>query len=134
MKRTVKIGGKTLPRLVGNGKIPGGILHLRHHRDDGLDTDRTGKPAKISEIVYLLVEWSHNEFGENYVSFGNVTQFRHRRGVKEYISTTENGYENFVLTARISTRAMRTSMAQTTSTRMTRTPTRASCTTCEHGT
>ena len=25
------------------------ILHLRHHHDNGLDTDRTGKPSKISE-------------------------------------------------------------------------------------
>ena len=38
--------GKALPHLGGIGKIPGGILHLRHHRDDGLDTDRSGKPAK----------------------------------------------------------------------------------------
>ena len=30
-----KIGGKALPRFGGNGKIPAGIPHLRHHRDDG---------------------------------------------------------------------------------------------------
>ena len=55
-------------------------------------------------------------------------------GVKSTSPTTENGYENCVFTARISTRAMRTSMTQTTSTTMTRTPTRASCTTSEHNT
>ena len=38
-----------------NGQLPGGIPHLRHHRDDGLDTDRTVKPSKISEWS-LLVE------------------------------------------------------------------------------
>ena len=27
-------------------KIPGGFLHLRHHRDDGPSTDRSEKPAK----------------------------------------------------------------------------------------
>ena len=55
-------------------------------------------------------------------------------GVKSTSPTTENGYENCVLTARISTRKMRTSMTQTTSTTSTRTPTRASCTISEHGT
>ena len=49
MKLITKIGGKALPHHGGNGKIPGGIPHLRHHHDDGLDTDRTWKPAKISE-------------------------------------------------------------------------------------
>ena len=50
-------------------------------------------------------------------------------GVKGTSPTTENGYENCTYTARISARAMRTtSRTQTTSTRMTRTPTRASCT------
>ena len=37
------------------GKILGGIPHLTHHHDDGLDTDRTGKPEKISESSFLLV-------------------------------------------------------------------------------
>ena len=52
MQRTkfiTKIGGKALLRLGGNGKIPGDIPHLRHHRDDGLDTDGAVEPAKISE-------------------------------------------------------------------------------------
>ena len=38
IKLITKIGGKALPRLGGTGKIPGGILHLRHHRDDGPST------------------------------------------------------------------------------------------------
>ena len=46
IKLITKIGGKALPRLGGNGKIPGGIPHLRHHRDDGPSTDGSGKPAK----------------------------------------------------------------------------------------
>ena len=46
IKLITKIGGKALPRLGGNGKIPGGIPHLRHHNDDGLDTDGAGEPAK----------------------------------------------------------------------------------------
>ena len=50
--------------MVAKAKIPGGIPHLRHHHDDGLDTDRTGKPSKISEIVYLLCGMrSHNQIG-----------------------------------------------------------------------
>ena len=64
IKRTMKIGRKVPPRG-GNGKLPGGIPLLRHHHDDGLDTDRTGKPAKISESsIYLWYE-SHKEFGAN---------------------------------------------------------------------
>ena len=39
IKLITKIGGKALPHRGGNGKIPGGIPHLRHHHDDGLDTD-----------------------------------------------------------------------------------------------
>ena len=54
IKLITKVGGKALPRLGGNGKIPGGIPHLRHHRDDGPNTDGAGEPAKISEWkIYL---------------------------------------------------------------------------------
>ena len=45
MKVAIKIGGKALPHHGGKSKIPGGIPHLRHHHDDGLDTDRTEKPV-----------------------------------------------------------------------------------------
>ena len=47
----------------GTGKIPGGIPHLRHHRDDGLNTDGAGKPSKISEWSIYLWNESQNEFG-----------------------------------------------------------------------
>ena len=54
-----QIGGKALPRLGGNGKIPGGIPHLRHHRDGGLYTDRTVKPAKICESS--IYSWNESQ-------------------------------------------------------------------------
>ena len=63
IKLITKIDGTALPRLGGNGEIPGGIPHLRHHHDDGLDTDRTGKPEKISETSIYLWHEFHNEFG-----------------------------------------------------------------------
>ena len=52
IKRTTKIGRKAPPRG-GNGKLPGGIPHLRHHRDDGLDTDRTGKLEKSVKRLFI---------------------------------------------------------------------------------
>ena len=63
MKPTIKIGGKALPHRGGKNKILGGIPHLRHHHDDGLNSDRTVKPAKISESSIYLWHESHNEFG-----------------------------------------------------------------------
>ena len=83
-KRTVKIGRKALPHRGGNGKIPGGIPHLRHHHDDGLDTDRTGKPEKISETSIYLWHESHKEFGAQFTVIISVTVNAvhcHRRGV-----------------------------------------------------
>ena len=73
MKLVTKIGGKALPHRGGNGKIPGGIPHLRHHHDDGLDTDRTGKAAKISESSIDLWNESHNEFGAKITVINSVT-------------------------------------------------------------
>ena len=68
MKLITKIGGKALPRLGGNGKIPGGIPHLKHHHDDGLDTDGTAKLAKISKwSIYL---WNVTDGGcKEYTSY-----------------------------------------------------------------
>ena len=63
MKPTIKIGRKVLLHRGGNGKLPGGIPPLRHHHNDGLDTDRIGKPAKISESSIYLWHESHKEFG-----------------------------------------------------------------------
>ena len=42
IKLITQIGGKALLRLGGDGKVPGGIPHLRHHRDDGLNPDGMG--------------------------------------------------------------------------------------------
>ena len=49
--------------LVAMARFPGGIPPLRHHRDDGLNTDGAGEPAKISEWSIYLWNESHNEFG-----------------------------------------------------------------------
>ena len=53
IKLVTQIGGKALPRLGGHGKIPGGIPHLRHHRDDGLNTDGAEKPAKTVNGLFI---------------------------------------------------------------------------------
>ena len=53
MKPTAKSGRKALPLHGGNGKLPGGIPPLRHHHDDGLDTDRTGKPEKSVNRLFI---------------------------------------------------------------------------------
>ena len=83
IKLITKIGGKALPRLGGTGKIPGGILHLRHHRDDGLNTDRSVKPAKtvigliirgLSLKINLVQSYSDNSVTANAV-------YCHRREV-----------------------------------------------------
>ena len=94
IKLTTKIGGKALSRLGGNGKIPGGIPHLRHHRDDGLETDGAGEPAKISEWSIYLWNESHNEFGAKITAakFGNSQRslLSPTGGVKSIPPTTEN--------------------------------------------
>ena len=84
MKLITKIGGKALPHHGGNGKIPGGIPHLRHHHDDGLDTDGAVKPAKITESSIYLWNESHNEFGAKITVIHSVTANEvhcHRREV-----------------------------------------------------
>ena len=53
IKLITKIGGKALPRLGGNGKIPGGIPHLRHHRNGGPNTDGAGKLAKTVNGLFI---------------------------------------------------------------------------------
>ena len=89
IKLITKIGGKALLHRGGNGKILGGILHLRHHRDDGLETDGAGEPAKISEWSAYLWKESHNEFGAKITvtKFGNSQRITVTDGVcKEYTS------------------------------------------------
>ena len=74
MKLITKIGGKALPRLGGNGKILGGIPHLRHHHDDGLDTDRGGETLRKSvnrlftcgmSLTMNLVQNYSDQFGNS---------------------------------------------------------------------
>ena len=93
IKLITKIGGKALLRLGGNGKIPGGIPHLKHHRDDGPNTDRSGKPAKtvIGPIIsgmILKINLVQN-YSDNSVTSNAV--YCHRRERKKRIPPiTEN--------------------------------------------
>ena len=106
IKLTTKIGRKALPHRGGNGKLPGGIPHLRHHRDDGLDTDRAGKPEKSVKRLLMCGMSLTMNLVQNYSDhFGNSqrSSLSPTGGVKSTSPTTENGYENCVLTARIST-------------------------------
>ena len=98
MKPTIKIGGKALPHRGGNGKILGGIPPLRHHHDDGFDTDRTGKPVKISES--FLWNGSHKEFGAKFTVIISVTvnavSLSPTGCVKSTSPTMKKGYENCI--------------------------------------
>ena len=84
IKLISKIGGKALHRLGGNGKIPGGIPHLRHHRDDGLDTDGAGETCENSDWANYSWNESHNEFGAKVTVINSLTAnavYCHRRWV-----------------------------------------------------
>ena len=81
--------GKALLSLGGNGKIPGGIPHLRHHRDDGPSTDGSGKLAKT--VIGLIIRGMSLKINlvQNYSSkFGNSQQqfTVTDGGCKQYIS------------------------------------------------
>ena len=93
----MKIGRK-VPPPGGNGKLPGGIPILRHHHDDGLNTDRAGKPATISDWANYSWNDSHKEFGaKNYSDhFGNSqrSSLSPTGGVKSTSPVTENHYKN----------------------------------------
>ena len=81
--RTMKIG-RTVPPHGETGKLPGGIPIMRHHHDDGLNTDGARKPAKISELSIYLWNESHNEFGAKVTVINSVTAnavYCHRRCV-----------------------------------------------------
>ena len=72
MRLITKIGRKALPHRGGNGKIPCGIPHLRHHHDDGLDTDRTGKPEKSVKRLFICGVSLTMNLVQNYSDhFGN---------------------------------------------------------------
>ena len=68
-----------------------------HHRDDGLNTDGAGEPAKISEWSIYLWNESHNEFGAKVTvtKFGNSQQqfTVTDGGCKQYICHTAKFYE-----------------------------------------
>ena len=93
IKLITKIGGKALPHLGGNGKILGGIPHLRHHRDDGLDTDRTEKLAKISEWSIYLWNESHNEFGAK-VPTGGVKSLTTENWLRKLYQHNKKNYKS----------------------------------------
>ena len=84
IKLITKLGGRALPHLGGNGKILGGIPHLRHHRNDGLNPGGAGEPA---ETVKWSIFWRHesqNELGAKVTVINSVTAnavYCHRRGV-----------------------------------------------------
>ena len=92
IKLISKISGKALPRLGGNGKIPSGIPHVRHHRDDGIDTDGAGKPAKTvnrhftcgMSLIMNLVQNYSDQFGNSQRSSPSPTEC-----VKSTSPTTE---------------------------------------------
>ena len=99
MKPTIKSGRKALPRLGGTGKIPGGIPPLRHHHDDGLDTDRTGKFAKSVKRLFICGMSLTMNLVQNYSDhFGNSqrSSLSPTGSVKSTSPTTENGYEKWL--------------------------------------
>ena len=94
IKLITKIGGKALPRLGCNGKILGGIPHLRHHRDDGRDTDGAGEPSKTVYGLFTCGLSLKNEFGAKVTvtKFGNSQRSlpSPTEGVKSIPPTTES--------------------------------------------
>ena len=68
MKLITKIGGKALPRLGGNGKILGGIPHLRHHRDDGRSAHESETFNVENEILRKRTERSVADHGVSHES------------------------------------------------------------------
>ena len=81
-------------------ELPGGIPHLRHHRDDGLDTDRTGKPEKSAKRLFMcgmsltmnLVQNYSDHFGNSQRSSPSPTGC-----VKSTSPTTEMGTKTVYL-------------------------------------
>ena len=86
----MKIGRK-VHHHGGNGKLPGGIPIMRPHHKDGLNTDRTVKPEKISESSFYLWHELLKEFGAQFTVnfFGNSqrSSLSPTGCVKEYISS-----------------------------------------------
>ena len=70
--RTIKIGRTVLPHG-GNGKQPGGILIMRLHHKDGVNTDRTGKPVQSVNQLFICGHESQKEFGAQFIVIISVT-------------------------------------------------------------
>ena len=98
--------GRTVPPHGGNGKQPGGILIMRPHHKDGLNTDRTGKPVAISEPSIYLWHESHKEFlctiYSDYIGNSQRSSLSPTECVKSTSPVTENhdknGYVNYMTT------------------------------------
>ena len=53
--------GRTVPPHGGNGTQPGGILFMRLHHKDGVNTDRTGKPVySVNQLFICGMNLSKN--------------------------------------------------------------------------
>ena len=61
IKLITKIGGKTLPRLGGNGKIPGGIPHQRQHHDDELDRKSVNRLFTCGTSLTMHLVQNHSD-------------------------------------------------------------------------
>ena len=94
MKLITKISGKALPRLGGNGKIPGGIPHLRTSPRRWTWHWLNGETCENQWIVHLLVEWVSQWIWCKYYSdqFGNSQRslLSPTGCVKSTSPTTEN--------------------------------------------
>ena len=99
IKRTTTIGRKAPPPRGGNGKLPGGILQLRHHRDDGLNTDRTVKPEKSVKRLFMCGMSLTMNLVQNYSDLfvnSQRSSLSPTESVKSTSSTTEHGCENCI--------------------------------------
>ena len=94
---------QALPRLGDNGKIPDGIPHLRHHRDDGPNTDGArektvnGPFIREMSLTMNLVQNYSDQFGNSQRNLQSPTGCVKSRNllsptgcVKSIPPTTEN--------------------------------------------
>ena len=99
-----------VPPHGGNGKLLGGILIMRPHHKDGLNTDRTGKPVVISESSIYLWHESHKIWCTIYSDYIGNSQRSSLLPTGSVKSTSpvitenhyKNGYENCVTLTRTS--------------------------------
>ena len=76
---------------------------MRHQRDDGLNTDGAGKPAKLVNGLIIRGMSLKNQFGAQVSVMNSVTAnavYRHRRVCKKvYLLLQKIGYGNDTKTA-----------------------------------